>query len=203
MNSISCLVENGQPIALDSSVIVNLNATGFADRIVGALTSDVVIVSHVLRELERGEKNGYSDAADLRVLVADGSVLNLPLPSDANRTFLELVTGSAASTLGDGEAATIAYANASGAWAAIDERKARKICAARFSKLRILSTVDILGHPSVMESLTAKELSDAVFNALEVAHMQVQSHHFCWIAMQVGAERLSRCISLPRKIREG
>ena len=203
MSSISCLVENGQPIALDSSVIVNLNATGFADRIIGALVGDVVVVSHVFRELERGEQNGYSDAAGLRALVADGSVLRMPLPSDANRTFLELVAGSAADTLGDGEAATIAYASVSGAWVAIDERKARKICATRFNDVRVVSTVDILAYPSVVKTFTTKELSDAIFNALEVARMQVQPHHFNWIVRQVGAERLPRCNSLPRKIREG
>ena len=103
--------------------------------------------------------------------------------------------------MGDGEAATIACAHCTSSWAAIDERKARRICTERFPQITVASTVDILAHEAVMAAFSAQEMTSAVLAALEVAHMQVQAHQLDWIMSQVPAEKLIHCVSLPRSVR--
>jgi len=93
-------------------------------------------------------------------------------------------------------------AHTSIAWAAIDERKARRICSERYTEITVVSTVDILAHDSVVAAFTPSEFSNAIFAALEIAHMQVQADKMDWVIDQVVPEKLQNCVSLPRKIRE-
>ena len=72
MTRISCLEEIDDPLVLDASVVVNLNATGFADRVLDAIPSGVFIPDPVVRELQRGIKMGHKDATDLDALLAQG-----------------------------------------------------------------------------------------------------------------------------------
>jgi len=201
MTSVSCLEEIDDPLVLDASVVVNLNATGFADRVLDAVPVGVFIPDPVVRELQRGIKMGHSDATDLNALLTKGLVKTLKVPVAAQTEYIALVSGSSTSSLGDGEAATIASAFATGAWASLDERKARKICAERYPSIKVASTVDILSHPNVVSSLTKTELSTALLAALEVAHMQVHKHQIDWVINQIPFDRIENCISLPRSVR--
>jgi hypothetical protein len=62
--------------------------------------------------------------------------------------------------------------------------------------------VDILANDAVVAEFTPTEFSDAIFAALEIAHMQVQADKMDWVIGQVAPEKLQNCVSLPRKIRE-
>lgn len=202
MISVSCLEEIDDPIVLDASVVVNLNATGFADRVLDAIPAGVFIPDPVVRELQRGTKMGYSDATDLDALLAQGLADTLKVPVSAQSEYISLVSGSSTSSLGDGEAATIASAFAMRAWAGIDERKARRICSDRYKEVKVASTVDILAHTDVVASLSEDEFSSALLAALEVANMQVQKQHMDWVVRRIDPQRVINCLSLPRAIRE-
>jgi len=191
-----------EALLLDASVIVNLNATGYADRILSALPAEILIPRPVLIELRNGAAAGHTDAVDLQELLNSGVVTEYNLPVTAHAEFVSLVSGTSTQSLGDGEAATIACAHRSIAWAAIDERKARRICSARYPEITVVSTVDILAHDAVVAEFTPTEFSDAIFAALEIAHMQVQADKMDWVIGQVVPEKLQNCVSLPRKIRE-
>lgn len=201
MSSVSCLTEINDPLLLDASVVVNLNATGFANRVLGAIPVSVLIPEPVVRELQRGTNMGYTDAVDLDELLSQGLATTLVVPELAQSEYITLVSGSTTCSLGDGEAATIASAFATGAWAAIDERKARRICSDRYKEVKVACTLDILTHPSILSELSEDEFSAALLAALEVAHMQVQKHHMDWVVARIGPDRISRCLSLPRSVR--
>lgn len=202
ITSISCLTEVYDPIILDASVVVNLNATGYADRILKAIPMGVLIPVPVVKELNRGTALGYNDATDLYELLEQNCADLMKVPIDAQQEYIALVAGSSVSSLGDGEAATIACALASGAWAAIDERKARRICLDRYEDIKIASTVDILAHPKVIAELGVLELSKALLAALEIANMQVHEEHMDWVISQLDSCKLKNCLSLPRSIRQ-
>lgn len=202
MTSVSCLTEIVDPLVLDASVIVNLNATGFADRILDAIPARVLIPGPVVKELKRGTLMGHNDATDLHILLEEGVAETMNFPPHAHTEFIALVSGSSATSLGDGEAATIVSAYATGAWAAIDERKARRICTERYRGIKVASTVDILAHPDVTTAMTEAELSGALLAALEVAHMHVQKEHMDWILQRIDPKRVGNCTSLPRTIRD-
>lgn len=201
MECLSCLNDPAAVLVADASVAINLNATGFAEPILDALPNRFAVVAEVMLELEDGRQRGRTDADALDALVAAGRVEVVRLGNPAVEQFTALVSGSAAETLDDGEAATIAYALEHGATALVDERKANRICAERFPSLVTASTVDVLAHDAAVSAVGRNGLADAVFNALFHGRMRVPAQHVDWIVTLIGAERAERCVSLPRSVR--
>lgn len=201
MGSSTALTDPSAELVADASAIINLIATGCARDIFSALPNHVFVVDVVPGELEAGRQRGRETCDRLKELVASGVIDIVELNDDATRHFEELVVGPAATTLDDGEAATIAYALAHAGTALIDERKATRICGERFPELRLACTVDVLNHPEVQRQLGAQALADAVFNALDGARMRVLPQHLEWIVELIGVERAALCESLPRRVR--
>ena len=188
-------------IVADTSTVINLNATGCAERIIRALPNKFVVVDFVPGELDQGRSRGRPDADLLHELVASGVIEIVALDEHGMAHFEKLVVGPAVLTLDDGEAATIAYATTNKAIAVIDERKATRICAEMFPKLRICSTVDILALPEVWRTLGKGALAEAVFQALVGGRMRVFPQHIGWVIGLIGSEKASACTSLPASAR--
>jgi predicted nucleic acid-binding protein len=188
-------------LVADTSTVISLNATGFAQRIIRALPNRLVVVDAVPAELEPGRRRGCRDADLLNELVAAGLVGIVGLGELGMTSFEELVVGPAIATLDDGEAATIAYASEHAGVALIDEAKATRICAARFPTLRVGCTVDIFAHPKVQQDLGSASVAEAVFNALFQGRMRVFPEHMEWVVGLIGPDRAAKCSSLPNSVR--
>ena len=199
-----CQSSLNDPTALvvaDASVVINLNATGFAVSILEALPNRLVVVEEVALELENGRRQGRDDADALNTLVAADCVGIVRLGSPGIEYFTSLVSGSAVETLDDGEAATIAYALEHGAIVLIDERKANRICAERYGALATGCTIDVLAHNAVEAALGHSRLADGIFNALYHGRMRVLAQHLNWAVNLIGPELAAQCVSLPRSVR--
>ena len=196
MRPLSCLSEASKLLVADTSVAINLNATGCAAQILEALPYRIVIVESVQAELEYGRRRGRNDADCTAALVAAGYLKIAQLGKKELGLFESLVVGPAAETLDDGEAATLAYAAENSGVAVIDERKALRIAAVRYPKLATASTMDILGHTYVCDALGEAALADAVFYALRDARMRVSHPHTEWVAALIGVDRASQCPSI-------
>lgn len=192
------MTERPSPLVLDTSVAINLVATGCPSDIIQALPFRWTVVDIVLAELEDGREHGWPHADLVDTLVDAGSIDVVGLGDMALPIFQQLVTGAALDTLDDGEAATIAYAVAHGAVAAIDERKAIRICRERFPSTPTAFTTDILARSEVLRALGRERLADAVFEALREARMRVPPHHLAWAIELIGYDRAETCSSLPR-----
>jgi predicted nucleic acid-binding protein len=188
-------------VVADTSVAINLNATGCADRILGCLPFAFLVTDIVAAELLEDRRSGRNDAALLAELVEAKRVAIVALGPAGLEVFADLVIGPAADTLDDGEAATIAYAAEHAARPAIDERKALRICAQRFPALQPFSTVDLLMEPAVMTALGRDGLAEAAFRALRDARMRVMPDKLDSVVELIGAERARECRSLPASIR--
>ena len=201
----SCLRDRTVPVIADTRVVINLNATKCAETILDALPNPFLVVSEVVLELESGLQTGRNDAAALDAWHTSGRVQIVPLGDTGTRHFFNLVSGLAAQTLDDGEAATIAHAleTEPPAIPLIDERKANRICAHRFADLVTGSTVDLLAQDDVQAALGRDRLASAVFNALYYGRMRVLPHHLDWAVNLIGPERAKQCESLPRSVRSG
>ncbi len=199
--SLTCLTDPAAIAVADASAVINLNATGCAREIVDALPNRIVVVDIVPEELARGRERDRKDADLLHEIVAAGAIEIVGLGEAALEFFEGFVVGSAADTLDDGEAATIAYALAEGAIPLIDERKATRLCAERHPALRVGCTVDLFAHPALLQRLGREPLADAVFNALFRGRMRVFPHHLEWVLELIGTERAARCSSLPAAVR--
>jgi predicted nucleic acid-binding protein len=202
MEVLTSLIDSELLISSDASAVKNLNATGCAETILRSIPNKMVVVDVVQRELEEGRLLGRRDADCLNELVSAGIVEIKKLGHIAEVHFERLVVGPAAMTLDDGEAATIAYAIASGAMAVVDERKATRLCSELFPDLRIGCTVDILAHPNVQDKLGSECLEEAVFKALFYGRMRVPMHHIEWVISLIGRENAAKCSSLPNSVRK-
>lgn len=202
MFSPNALPEIASVLVIDSSAAINLVATGYAETIVGALQSKLVAVDVVLSELDEGRKRGRPHADLFERLVSEGLVEIVTLDEAALYIFENLVFGPAQETLDDGEAATIAYAVTSKGTAIIDERKATRICGNRFPNLSVGCTVDLFSHPNVEHILGRHLLSQAVVNALKLAHMNVRPDHHKWVIDLIGPSEAAECRSLPQALRK-
>lgn len=192
----------GSSIVLDSSVVINLNATQRTAEILRALPVKVEVTELVLDELKKGEAYGYDDGSKLRYWLDQGLMELVQLAGDELAIHRELVAGDARQALADGEASTIARAVESGAVAAIDERKAFWLCARRFRKVRVLRTIEILLHEIVRHQLGPQGVAEAIYLALRDARMYVPSELVDAEASLIGADRAVNCLSLPRQARD-
>jgi predicted nucleic acid-binding protein len=198
MNSLDFPTNPQVPLIGDASVIINIFATGCAGEIISALSNPLVITENAYTEIKDGSVRGHSDYQQLVTLIAAGLVKRVTLSSLALPIYESLVDGSAAFTLDDGEAATIAYAHEALGVALIDERKARSLCAASFPRLTVISTAELLMHSTISTSLGSQAQADAIFNALMVGRMRVPIEHIPEITRIIGDERAARCSSLPK-----
>ena len=201
MGPLPFLINPEALIAADTSTVINLNATGRAADILRALPNKLMVVDVVRRELEEGRSRGRPDADLLEDLVAADLVQIAELGEIAAIHFEKLVVGPAASTLDDGEAATISCAVARGGIAILDERKATRLCAELFPELCVACTVDILRQPQVQDELGRDALVEAVFGALRDGRMRVFPQHIEWVVGLIGPARTAECTSLPSSIR--
>ena len=188
-------------VVVDTSIAIDLNATGCAATILAALPFGLVITNVVGAELQEDRRSGRNDAVLVAALIEAKLVRTVSLGTRGDSVFASLVVGSAAETLDDGEASTIAYAVEHDVRPVIDERKALRICTQRFPGLRPLSTVDLLMDQAVVESLGREVLADAVFQALQTARMRVLPGWVDRVVRLIGVDRAAQCPSLPAHAR--
>lgn len=197
----SCLINQRNAIVLDASVIINLLATGHANTILQALAVPLYVTDYVVREIEQGAVNGRPEPALLAELISKQVLVVKELTGTALENFFGMVSGHTSSSLGDGEAATLALADRNGFSAAIDEKKATRIAEERFEALKLITTVDILASLPVQDSLGREALSTAILQALKRARMQVREHQFEWVTQLIGIENVRTCPCLKRHAR--
>ena len=123
----SCWSDRAVPVALDTSAVINLNATGHAPAILRALAREIIVVDEVAYDLSKGIATGRRDAEHLEQLVAAGLIRRAALGEPGKAFFEWLSIGAGDDTLDDGEAATIALAAELGCAAMVDESKGRRL----------------------------------------------------------------------------
>jgi predicted nucleic acid-binding protein len=197
----SCLTDEDRLLVLDASVVINLLATGCSREILAALNRPILLPEPVVREVEHGEERGHGTRVKCRELLAPGHIEIAELDSAGLSIFMGLVGGTTSSSLGDGEAATIAIASIRPACAIIDEKKATKIMAASFKGVRAATTIDVLSHRAILTQLGREALAAGVNAALREARMQVRLTQFGWVRELIGEEAVERHPSMSRLAR--
>ena len=163
MNCSGFKVNMSCKIIADTSVLINLNASGYRDIIFREFTGRMYTTNIVYDELQRGEsRKGYHDAAIIKDFEKKGII-----------KIVSLVYGSAPQTLDDGEASVIAYAYISDGIALIDEKKATKICKLEYPNLKICNTIDFLRQKRFLQKFGNKMIMESIINAKNNARMPI------------------------------
>lgn len=186
------------PVVADTSVVINLNATGFSSRIIQALPNPFFVTKNVLGEAIAGSVRGHRDGEKLKALIEDGVVALADLGERGISVYASLVEGPVIHTLDDGEASTIARATEIRGIALIDERKATRICREKFPETSTVMTVDLLFHELVGEALGEERQKEAVYNALHRARMRVPREVESSVVAFIGKDLAASCLSLSR-----
>ncbi len=195
-------VDSRRGIVADASAVINLVASGAVPEIARVLPAPIRVVTTVAWELESG-RSRWSTSDDLAELASAGIIEIVDLVDAASKHFEALVVGTAAETLDDGEAATIAYALTNDLEALIDERKACRICAERYAALPVTTTVELLLDPAIEAELGPDGVVDALFRALSCGRMRVPPPQLERVLRILGTERAALCNSLPLHARPG
>lgn len=193
---LSELEENGRPLVLDASVLINLLATGISSQIIDAFGSPLIVERMALAEVKRCPRSGISGTEAYAHLVESGALVPENMTHEGLVIFLQFTGATPPNDLGDGEAATLAHAFTIGGVAVIDERKATRIASERLSTLKLGSTLDILCHSQVTNALGEGTIQDALFDALILARMRIPLRFEGWVRETLGPERLAQCSSL-------
>lgn len=197
----SCLTEKDRLLVLDASVVINLLATGNALDILAALDRPVLLPEPVVREVENGEHRGHGAHMKCRELLVEGRVSMIDLDAASLPVFMELVGGTTSSSLGDGEAATIAIASTRPGCAVIDEKKAKKLLSTMFAHIGAVTTIDLLSHKEVVRRIGRERLAAGMVAALNDARMQVREMQFDWVQQVIGETAADNCDALKRLVR--
>lgn len=190
-------------LIVDASVIINLIASGIPKEIFASFPNLACVVDDIiLDELDRGNKNGHTDASALRALILDKTVKPVSMTDNCWAHFEDLVSGNAATTLDDGEAATLAYCATHQSIPVIDEKKANRICKEKYPKLFPLCSSELFMLAQRSGKIKDAQLAEAVYLALSKSRMRVMNDHAQWVVNLVGPQRAANCTSLPRSTRQ-
>ncbi|TGP85626.1 MULTISPECIES: hypothetical protein [unclassified Mesorhizobium] len=199
MNSSAFPAKPGSTLIADASVIIGLNASGHARRVLALTSCRILVPENASQELMLGAKFGHDDGAQLDQLVAQGLVEPIRLGQAALGVYEMLLDGTYGETLDDGEAATIAAAVELRAVAMLDEKKARRMCAKHFPDVIRGCTAEWLLHA---QGLGSADQAEAMLNALQKGRMRVPSEFMGEVVTLIGVEAAADCPSLPRLVRQ-
>jgi predicted nucleic acid-binding protein len=158
-------------LVLDTSVWINLLATGCWQEITAALQCACIAPEHVIDEIKRDPATGkpYARAGDPLY----GKVRIEALTEAELDHFIELVSARSGDRLGDGEAASIAIAASRSHMLVIDERKARRIISERWPTMRLMRSSELLTLPAVTSALGPERAAECFQRAIQIARMHV------------------------------
>jgi hypothetical protein len=186
MQSPSKLNPAETPVFLDTSVLINLLAADCAEEIATALGRDLLVNGYVVKELIRDPRDNSDGLVTMRGLFDKGVVkLVEPTPGQSEE-FVRLVGAIPPDDLGDGEAATLACAR--GGFAAIDERKARRIGVRDFPDTTLYTTLDLLAAPAAFRHFGEARVREMIRRARSIGRMRVPHEWREWVAALGDAE---------------
>lgn len=195
MTFLSSLADDHRPLVLDTSVLVNLHASGHGEQVLSVIENDIVIADAVALELEHETSRRNGEQGFLRGLTGCGKITVVDLTTAEYELFAALSGGP--SSLDDGEAATIAIAVHRGFRPVVDERKGRARAAALMNGEQPAWSIDLLRHPQIVHSLGEQLASEAIYLALRHGRMRIPSDSADYIVTLIGHNRAFECTCLP------
>lgn len=191
----SSLADDLTSLVLDASVLINLHACAYGERILSAVPNGIFVPDVVQGELEHETSKLNGEHRFLQDLVALGKVQIAVMSELEYELFGQLITGTG--SLDDGEAATIAIAVRRGLLPIIDEKKGRARVAPLLSRREPACSLDLFCHPRVVGAVGDDAACEALYLALRDGRMRVHDGQCDFVVGRIGPERALQCTSLP------
>jgi hypothetical protein len=142
---------------------------------------------------ETSRKNG--EFSFLSCLAQNGKLTITDMTDAEYDLFADFISGS--SSVGDGEAATIAIASKRGFLPILDDKKGRARAAACMNGQEPSWSLDVLCHPKVLLALGNERATDAVYLALRKGRMRIDDQHAEAVVQIIGLTKAVECTCLP------
>jgi predicted nucleic acid-binding protein len=188
MNFSSILTDPDLPLAIDTSVVVNLHACTFGVQIMAAIPNRIILPQIAADEL----KAGTSERDFVDNLVNQKMLELSELTDDEYELYENLI-----SSLDDGESATLAIAITRKLFPTIDEKKGRTRAIALVPALEPGWSLDLLRHPQVLSKLGSPSDVEALYLALREGRMRIPDERAEEVIALIGKERAAECLCLP------
>jgi predicted nucleic acid-binding protein len=195
MTSSSSLANNASPLIIDTSVLINLHASQQGERILGAIPNEIIVPQPVVGELDHQTSKINGESHFINTLISAGKVQQTELSEKEFELFEQMVAGS--TSLGDGEAASIALAVNRNLVAVIDDRKGRNHAQNLMVSMHLGWSIDLFLHPIVKSELGEDEAAEAIYSALRKGRMRIHEDHCDQVVNVIGVQRALACTSLP------
>ncbi|MDE0219712.1 MAG: hypothetical protein OXJ90_10610 [Spirochaetaceae bacterium] len=198
----SSCIDNVASLVLDTSVLINLHASGVGGDIIAALPHDILVPQVAADELQRERTKETGQQLFIQRLVGTHKARLIEMDEREQMLFSRLVSGSP--SLGDGEAATIAIGVSRDRLPIIDERKGRLLAQVHLAGNEPGWSLDLFLDPRVMATLGINEAVEALYLALRYGRMRIHKEHCDGVVKLIGYRRALECNSLPGyKVRRG
>ena len=195
MSCLSSLIDIVDPLVLDTSVLIDLRACKYGERILMAIPNDIIVPEIVAEELEHETNRRNGERGFLHRLVR-GGIVTLANMTDAEFEIFHEITSTSPS-LDDGEAATIAVAAARYLLPVIDERKGA-VRSGPLLEARVPAwSLDLFLHPTAIADLGNQSSIEALYLALRDGCMRIPLERTESVIALIGTERSRNCTCLP------
>jgi predicted nucleic acid-binding protein len=195
MSCSSSLIDVRAPLVLDTSVLINLHACKYGERILSAIPNHMVVPQIVAGELEHETSRRNGEYSFLHALVAAGTVTLANLTDAEYEIFHELTSTSP--SLDDGEAATIAVAVTRDLLPVVDEKRGRARASVLVKARAPGWSLDLFRHPRTIDVLGDQSAIEALYLALRDGRMRIPSESADAVIALIGMERSRHCTCLP------
>ena len=191
----SSLTDDLRPLVFDTSVLINLYACSYGERILAALPNAIIVPHLVAGELKHETSRENGGHRFLHDQFTGGRVTLGEMTDEEYVLYASLVSGSP--SLGDGEAATIAIAVRRQLLPILDDRKARALITHALRGDEPGWSLDLFRHSLVTSALGDTTAINALYLALRDGRMRVPVESTEYIVRLLGIQRASECTCLP------
>ena len=191
----SSLTDDIRALVFDTSVLINLCACAVGERILAILPNAIIVPEIVAGELDHATSRKNGERRFLHCLFTGGRVTFGKLTDDEDLLYAKLVSGS--SSLGDGEAATIAIAARRQLLPILDDRRARVLASQMLRGEEPGWSLDLFRHSLVISALGDAAAINALHLALRNGRMRVPIDSTEDIVGLLGNQKARECTCLP------
>ena len=181
-------------LVLDTSVLLNLLASGRSRLLLQRISVQVVVPAAVINEVTREPLPADEPTEGLDDLLAVGLLTKVDPSDEEVELALGLAGAPSPDDLDDGEAYAIALAVKLKAAIGVDERKARRIIQTRWPDFSCRFSIELF--QAAADGMDEAEYADLVYSALRLGRMRIPREYREEVVKLIGIERARLCSSL-------
>lgn len=181
----SSLTDNYSTLVLDTSVIINLEASGIGKEILRVIDNDFATTMEVANDIKEISKILHQKTISFLDSIVASELLPVLSQTDSEKRIHREIL-NIRSRLSESEVATIALAKSRSFTPIVDEKLGRRIASEVLLGHLVGRTLDVLLHPRVLSHFDQVSVNQAIYKALRVGRMQISKDDCDFVVGLIG-----------------